>query len=59
MIFHFLLAVHLAAGIQEFLVVVFSDQFLKFRGGQPVLGQVANIQAYSALLEEAARFTTC
>lgn len=49
-------AVNPAAGVQEILVVVISDQFLKFRGGQAVLGQVANVQPDAALFEKPTSF---
>ena len=58
MVFHFLLAVDLAARVQKFLKVMLPNQFLELRRGQTVLCQVAKIQVVSAFLHEAAGFST-
>ena len=47
----------LAARIQEILVVVFANQFLKFGGAQAILDQVAIMEMEAALLQEMARLT--
>jgi hypothetical protein len=56
-VLHFLLAENFAARVQEILVIVFPDQFLKLRGAQALLDKVPIIQLVSAFLEKPARVT--